>query len=307
MASIINTSSFQSDLLPLVKKWFGDEYADYPMFYDKMMQVEQADERNFQIDALVETMGLLVQKDEGNSLEFDYSREGFKPTYQHITYALGFIITMEMLEDGDAFKNAMRFTKQLKFSAMQTKEIIAANVYNNAFNSSYTMTNGDNQAMISTAHPVIGGTQSNLITGGSVDMSEAAIEQLTIDTKNTLNSRGLRIMTLPERLICSVTDEPLANRILLSPLQANSADNNINYLKNSGLVPGGIVASPFLTGTHAFFLTNNIPDGVKFLVRKDATIDDGNDFDSKNNKFSVIMRISAGWSDWRQVRGSNGP
>lgn len=307
MASIINTSSFQSDLLPLVKEWFGNAYNEYMPFYDRLFKVEQAEERNFQIDALVETMGLLQQKDEGNPLSMDYSKEGYKPTYQHITYGLGFAITMEMLEDGIAFGNAQKFTEQLKFSANQTKDVIGTNVYNNSFSSSYTMTNGDGVSLINTAHPVIGGTQSNLITGGSVDMSEAALEQLTIDTKNTLTTRGLRIMCLPEKLICSVSNEPLANRILRSPLQSNTADNNINYLKSSALIPGGIVANPFLTAANAFWITTNVADGMKFLMRKDATIDDGNDFITKNNMFSAILRFSCGWSDWRGLRGSNGP
>lgn len=306
--SIINTSSFRSDLLPLVKTWFGDAYKDYNGLYEKMLKVEAADERAYQVNALVSTMLPLQQKDEGSPLTLDSARQGITPRYVHSSYALGFIITMEMMEDGDAFKNAKRFTEMLKKSALQTKEILAANVYNNAFTSSVTMSGGDGQALCSTAHPTRSGTQSNIISTGSVDISEAALEQITVDIKNLKDDRGNRIMVKPKNLICSVTDEPQANRILRSNLRVASGDNDLNYLRQSGLIED-IIANPYLTAAHAFWVTTDVQDtdGVKMLVRKEATIDDGNDFETKNNKFSAVMRLSTGWDDFRAVVGSNGP
>lgn len=306
--SIINTSSFRSDLLPLVKKWFGDAYKDLPNLYEKMLKVEAADARAYQVDALVSTMAPLQQKDEGSPLTIDSSRQGITPRYVHSSYALGFIITMEMMEDGDAFKNAKRFTEMLKRSAVLTKELLAANVFNNAFTSTATMSGGDGQCLVSTSHPTRAGTASNLITGGSVDISEAALEQITIDIKNLTDDRGNRIMVRPKNLICSVNDEPTATRILKSNLRVATADNDLNYLKQTGAIQD-IIANPYLTDSDAFFVTTDIQDtgdGVKMLMRKDATVDEGNDFETKNNKFSVVMRLSTGWSDYRAVVGSAG-
>jgi len=307
--SLINRSSFRSDLIPLVKDWFGDAYKNYNSLYDKILKVKQADDRAYQVNAMVSTMLPLQQKDEGTVLTLDSARQGITPRYVHTTYALGFIITMEMMEDGDAFKNAKRFTEMLKKSALQTKEILAANVYNNAFSSTATMSGGDGVALCSTSHPTRSGTQSNVLSTGSVDMSEAALEQATIDIKNMLDDRGNRIMLLPQKLICSVTDEPLANRILKSTMRSGSADHDINYLRDSGLIKE-IVANPYLTAAHRWFVTTGVQedgDGVQMLIRKEASIDDGNDFETKNNKFSAVARTSTGWDDFRCVIGSDGP
>jgi hypothetical protein len=271
-----------------------------------MLEVEVADARAYQVDALVSTMAPMQEKDEGSPLTIDSSRQGITPRYVHLTYALGYIITMEMMEDGDAFKNAKRFTKMLKRSAMLTKEILAANVYNNAFASGTTMSGGDGVCLCSTAHPTRSGNQSNIISTGSVDISEAALEQITIDIKNMKDDRGNRIMARPKNLIVSVNDEPNAHRILRSNLQSFSMDNNLNYLKQTGSIQD-IIANPYLTASHAFFVTTDVENGPKMLVRKEAEIDDGNDFETKNNKFSAVMRLSTGWSDFRGVIGSNGP
>jgi hypothetical protein len=168
------------------------------------------------------------------------------------------------------------------------------------------MLNGDGKTMVASDHPVHGGTQSNLITGGSVDISEAALEQLRIDVRNAKNHRGLRTNLMIDKLICSVSDEAAANRILYSNGRVATADNDLNFLARNNTVPGGIVANPYLTDSDAFFVTTNADHGAKLIVRQEPEIDQAGDFDTKNAKFSVMMRLVAGWSDWRGVFGSAG-
>lgn len=303
--SIINTGSFSSDLLPLVKNWFGASYKDMPLYFNRIMKVESTS-TNYQVDAIVDTLGLLQRKNEGSALTYDSSKEAHKPTYQPVAYALGFIITKEAMDDGLAMLKAKNFTEQFKMGALQTRETICANVYNNAFSGSYLMTNGDGVCMISNAHPTHGTTQSNLITGGSVDISEAALEQLRQDIRNAKNHRGLRAGIMPDKLICSVSDEAAANRILRSDKRVATADNDLNFLRENNTIPGGIVANPYLSDSDAFFVTTSATNGVKLLVREEPNIDQSGDFDSKNAKFSVMMRIVAGWTDHRGVYGSAG-
>ena len=304
--SIINTSSFASDLLPLVKVWFGDSYKDLPSYYDRMVKVEHTDS-NYHVEAIVDTLGLLQRKNEGSALTYDSAKEVYKPTYQAVAYALGFIITKEAMDDGIAMLKAKRFTEQFKMGALQTREQIVANLYINAFAaSSVTMTNGDGKTLVASDHPVHGSTQSNLITGGSVDISEAAIEQIRQDIRNMKNHRGLRIGAMPDKLICSVSDEAAANRILYSKARVATADNDLNFHRENNTIPGGIVANPYLTDSDAFFVTTTVPNGLKLVVRQEPEIDQSGDFDTKNAKFSVMMRCVAGWSDWRGVVGSAG-
>ena len=303
--AIINTSSFASDLLPLVKNWFG-EAVNMPLYYDKMVKVEKTD-RNYHVEAIRDSLGVLQRKNEGSALTYDTSKEAYKPTYQPIAYALGFIITKEAIDDGMAVMKAQTFTKDLKRSALESREIIVANLYNDAFAaSSVTMTNGDGKTMVANDHPVHGGTQSNLITGGSVDMSEAAIEQLRIDVRNAKNHRGIRTNLMIDKLICSVSDEATANRILYSSARVATADNDLNFHKYNNTVPGGIVANPYLTDSDAYFVTTSAAHGAKLIVRQEPEIDQAGDFDTKNAKFSVMMRLVQGWSDWRGVYGSAG-
>jgi hypothetical protein len=303
--AIINTSSFSSDLLPLIKNWFG-EPNNMPLYYDKMVAVEKTNS-NYQVDAIRDSLGLMQMKNEGSALTYDTSKEVYKPTYQPVAYALGFIITKEAVDDGLAVLKAKTFTKDFKISALQTRETIVANLYNNAFAaSSVTMTNGDGKTMVASDHPVHGGTQSNLITGGSVDISEAAIEQLRQDVRNAKNHRGLRQNLMIDKLICSVGDEAAANRILYSEKRVATADNDLNFHRMNNTVPGGIIANPYLTDADAYFVTTSAPNGPKLLVRQEPEIDEAGDFDTKNAKYSVMMRLVAGWSDWRGVYGSAG-
>lgn len=303
--AIITTSNFASDLLPIVKNWFG-EAVNMPTYYERMVQVQRTD-RNYHVEAVRDSLGVLQRKNEGSALNYDSSREVYKPTYQAVSYALGFIITQEAREDGMAVMKAETFTKDLKRSAMETREIIVANIYNNAFAASgVTMSNGDTKTMVASDHPTHGSTQSNLITGGSVDISEAAIEQLRQDVRNAKNHRGIRQNLMIDKLICSVGDEAEANRILYSDKRVATTDNDLNFARANNTVPGGIVANPYLTDADAYFVTTSAQHGVKLIVRKEPVIDQGGDFDSKNAKFSVDMRLVGGWSDFRGVYGSAG-
>ncbi len=303
--AIVNTSNFASDLSPLVKNWFG-EAINMPLYYDKMVQVQSTD-RNYHVDAIRDSLGVLQRKNEGSALSYDSSKEVYKPAYQAIAYALGFIITKEAMDDGLAVMKAETFTKDLKRSALETREIMVANTYNNAFAaSSVTMSNGDGKTMVASDHPTHGSTQSNLITGGSVDMSEAAIDQIRQDVRNAKNHRGIRTNLMINRLICSVGDEAEANRILYSEKRVGTPDNDLNFQRQNNTVPGGIIANPYLTDSDAWFVTTSAPHGVKLIVRQEPEIDQSGDFDTKNAKFSVMMRLVSGWSDWRGVYGSAG-
>jgi hypothetical protein len=303
--AIITTSNFASDLLPLIKNWFG-EVNTMPLYFDKMVKVEKTT-TNYQVDAIRDSLGLMQRKNEGSALTYDSSREVFKPTYQPVAYALGFIITKEAMDDGLAVAKSETFTKDFKQSALQTRETIVANIYNNAFAAAaVTMSNGDGKTLIASDHPTHGSTQSNLITGGSVDLSEAAIEQLRQDVRKAKNHRGLKTNLMIDKLICSVSDEALANRILHSDKRVGTSDNDLNFIRANNTVPGGIVANPYLTDDDAFFVTTSATNGVKLLVREEPNVDQSGDFDTKNAKFSVMMRLIGGWTDWRGVYGSAG-
>ncbi len=296
--SIINTSSFESDLLPgLVKKWFG-EHNDLPEIYSQMMKVE-ASNQAYDILGTLTPMGAAQRKNQGSALTLDTAQEAFKPIFTNLAYALGFEITKEARQDGHAFRDAKRFTEMLKRGCRITKEIVAANILNFAGTSGYTMTGGDGVILASASHPTRAGNQSNILSGGT-DLSEAALEAINVQIMNAKDNRGLRIGLMIDKLIISPTQKADAHRILMSDRRVSTADNDANFVNDTNLVKG-IVVNQYLTSTTQWQVTTNAPDGLIFKIRQEAEVDTDNVFLTKNSQVSVDMRICAGWGDHKGV------
>jgi hypothetical protein len=196
-----------------------------------------------------------------------------------------------------------RRAQQLAFSMRQTKENVCANVYNRAFNGSFTF--GDGTTLISTSHPTASGNQSNQLTTAA-DLSEAAIEDLIIQIMQTTNNRGLKISNLPKSLHVPPQVWFEANRVLKSVLQNDTANNAINVLKATNALPDGIKVNHYFTSATAWFIRTNIPRGMTYFQREAITFDTDNDFDSKNAKAACYERYSVGVTDWRQIWGTPG-
>jgi phage major head subunit gpT-like protein len=300
--ALITTGNFAKALWPGVNAWYGKAYNEYPVEYDKLFD-KFTSRRNFEEDVGVTSFGLAIQKAEGAPVSYDSERQGFVTRYTHVVYALGFSVSREAMEDDMYDIIAQRRAQGLAFSMRQTKEIVGANIYNRAFNASYT--GGDGVSLINTAHPnVAGGTQSNRLSVDS-DLSEAALEQACIDIQGFRNDRGLLIALRPTSLIIPYTLEFEAHRILKSVGRTGTDLNDPNALKEMGMIKN-VVVSHFLTDTDAWFLRTNAPHGMKYFERRADEFTTDNDFDTENAKFKATARYSFGWSDWRGLYGSPG-
>lgn len=295
----INSSSYHSDLLPgLIKKWFSVDPTDWESIHDKYMSVESSDSA-YEIHATNTGFGALIQHAQGSPLTLDDSKEAYKPRYEHVNYALGFAITKNAVRDGHAFKDAKRFTEMLKRSCMVTKEIVAANVLNFAGTSGYVMLGGDGVILASASHPTRYGNQSNSLSGGT-DLSEAALEAMDVQVQDARDNRGLRIKLMMKDLIISPSQKALAHRILQSKTQAFTPDHTASYVYDTGLIKN-VIVNPYLTSTTQWQVTTNATDGLKFMVRQEPEMDTDNEFFTKNGLYSVDMRVSAGWDDFRGI------
>ncbi len=298
MSANINTSSYNSDLLPgLVKKWFSIVPADLSPLYSQMFNVV-ASTQNYEVHATHTGFGAMVAKNQGAALVLDSSQEAYKPIYENNTFALGFSITKEMIRDGNAFGNAKKFTEMLKRAAMVTKEIVGANVINYAGTSGYTMKGGDGVILASASHVTASGNQSNILSSGA-DLSEAALEALRTQIEKAKDNRGIRIRLAVKDLIIDPSQRALAHRILKSDVQVDTL-NNANFLKDTGVVKS-VIVNPYLTSTTQWQVTTSHPDGLQYLVRQEAEMDTDNDFMTKNGLYSADMRVCAGWDDWRGI------
>lgn len=299
--AVITTGSHPKALWPGVKKWWGAEYAAKPQVWKQIFDISTSD-RMYEEDVETVGFGLLQTKSEGASITYDTAQQGTVSRYTHVTYALGYIVTMEQLMDNLYEKVSFKQTSKLARSTYATEETVHANVLNRGFDSNYT--GGDGKELFSTAHPCANGNQSNHLTTAA-DISESAIEDLVIQIKNSVDSRGIRFGNKPKRLIIPNTSGFDAARILKSPQQNENANNAINALKAMGTIPE-IVEWDYLTDTDAWFIQTDCADGLTHYTRMAATFDKDQDFDSSNSKAKVMARWSQGHSNFRGIFASPG-
>jgi hypothetical protein len=297
----INTGNFGKALWPGVNAWYGKAYNEHAKEYDKLFDTFKS-RKAFEEDVGISSFGLASAKNEAGSINYDSEVQGFLSRYTHITYGLGFIITKEMVEDDLYDVVGERRARGLAFSMNQTKETIAANVYNNAF--SNTRLGGDGKELCATDHPnVAGGTFANELTTAA-DLSEAALEQACIDLMKFTNDRGLKINIMPQSLIVPVDLVFDAEKILGTEYEVGTANNTVNIVRKK--FPKGLIVNHYLTDTDAWFIRTNSPDGMKHFERRADEFSMDEDFDTDNAKYKATARYSFGWTDPRGIFGSPG-
>lgn len=305
MAGVINTGTHPKLLWPGIHATWGQMYAEHATEYTNLYSIEDSG-KAYEQDVQITGFGLAPVKGQGAPIQYDSEVQGIVTTYTHIAYALGYIVTYEELRDNLYEEVSMRRAKANAFSINQTVENAAAFLYNNAFATTY-FTTGDSAALCSASHVnATGGTYSNVLSPAA-DLSEAAIEDLSIQIMGTQNDRGLLINIMPESLHIPRQEWYNANRILKSVLQSNTANNNINVLKATNAFPKGIQMNHYFTAPHAWFVSTNCPNGMTMFWRDRPQFDQDNDFDTKNAKAATYMRFSLGCTDPRGIFASNGP
>lgn len=302
---VINSGSFAKALWPGVKTWFGGMYKEitpeYPDFFER-----DSSEMNYEEEVAIDGFGLANVLPEGSSVSYDAMSQFYVKRYTHVEVGLGFQITRIAIEDNQYPKLAKQRSKMLAFSMRQSKEIIAANVFDRAFTAAYA--GGDGKEMVATDHPIVGGTFSNE-ANPAADLSGLALEQACVDIAGFVNNRGLRISVKPKALVVSARSLDFfeAQRILKSALEYDTANNAINALKSTNQFPEGIKSSHYYTDTDSWFILTDCPDGLKFFQRRALELPPGEvDYDTGNIRFKSTERYSFGWTDPRGVYGSAG-
>ena len=302
VGGVITTGAHPKALWPGIKTWWGRQYDEHEQEYPDFFDVETSD-KAYEEDVEISGFGVLREKDQGSAFNYDTEVQGAVTRYTHIAYAGGYIVTFEELRDNIYEVVSKRRSAMLAFAGSQTEEIVAANVYNQAFNAGYPI--GDGQALCSATHPTLTGSQSNLLAT-SADLSETAIEDLGIQIMQATDYRGNKISLVPQNLSISPAQWFDANRIINSVLQNDTANNAINVIKASGMFPKGIKINHYFLSSTAWFIRTNAPYGLRFLWRDKPTFDTDNEFNTKNALAAQYMRFSCGATDWRQLYGTPG-
>ena len=299
----ISRAQLLKELLPGLNALFGLEYARYGEEHKEIYETETS-ERSFEEETKLSGFSAAPVKNEGSAIRYDNAQEAWTARYNHETIAQGFSLTEEAIEDNLYDSLSSRYTKSLARSMAYTKQVKAAAVLNNGFSSSYT--GGDGVSLFSTAHPLIsGGTNSNMPTTPA-DLNETSLEAAVIQIAAWTDERGLLIAAKPRKLIIPSALQFVATRLLETSLRVGTTDNDINALKNNGSIPEGYAINHFLTDTNAWFLTTDVPNGMKHFVRVPMSTGMDGDFDTGNVRYKARERYSFGWSDPLGMYGSQG-
>ncbi len=282
---------------------FGLEYARYGEEHKEIYETETS-ERSFEEETKLSGFTAAPVKNEGQAIAYDNGQEAWTARYNHETIAQGFSITEEAIEDNLYDSLSARYTKALARSMSYTKQVKAATVLNNGFSASYP--GGDGVALFSNAHPLVSGGVNSNIPSTAADLNETSLENAVIQIAAWTDERGLLIAARPRKLIVPPSLQFVATRLLETSLRVGTTDNDINALKNNGSIPEGYAINHFLTDTNAWFLTTDVPNGMKHFVRSPMATSMDGDFDTGNVRYKARERYSFGWSDPLGMYGSQG-
>ena len=299
----ISRAQLLKELLPGLNALFGLEYARYGEEHKEIYETETS-ERSFEEETKLSGFNAAPVKNEGSAISYDNAQEAWTARYNHETIALGFSLTEEAIEDNLYDSLSVRYTKALARAMSYTKQVKAAAVLNNGFSASYT--GGDGVALFSASHPLVsGGTNSN-IPSTAADLNETSLENAVIQISLWTDERGLLIAAKPKKLVVPPQLQFVATRLLETELRVGTTDNDVNALKNNGAIPDGYCINHFLTDSNAWFLTTDVPNGMKHFVRTPLSNSMDGDFDTGNVRYKARERYSFGWSDPLGMYGSAG-
>ncbi len=300
----ISRAQLLKELLPGLNALFGLEYARYGEEHKEIYETETS-ERSFEEETKLSGFSAAPVKNEGSAIAYDNAQEAWTARYNHETIAQGFSITEEAIEDNLYDSLSARYTKGLARSMAYTKQVKAASILNNGF-SGGAYAGGDGVALFSASHPLVnGGVNSNIPTTPA-DLNETSLEAAVIQIAAWTDERGLLIAAKPRKLIIPPSLQFIATRLLETSLRVGTNDNDINALKNNGSIPEGYAINHFLTDTNAWFLTTDVPNGMKHFVRSPMNQSMDGDFDTGNVRYKARERYSFGFSDPLGMYGSVG-
>jgi hypothetical protein len=299
----ISRAQLLKELLPGLNALFGLEYKKYGEEHREIYETETS-ERSFEEETKLSGFSAAPVKNEGNAIAYDNAQEAWTARYTHETIALGFSLTEEAVEDNLYDTLSARYTKALARAMAYTKQVKAANVLNNGFDNNFA--GGDGEPLFSDAHPLVSGGVNSNVPDVASDLNETALENAVIQIAAWTDERGLLIAAKPRKLVIPPALQFVATRLLETEQRVATADNDLNALKNNGSIPEGYTVNHFLTDPNAWFLTTDVPNGMKHFVRSPLATSMDGDFDTGNVRYKARERYSFGFSDPLGMWGSEG-
>jgi len=299
----ISRAQLLKELLPGLNALFGLEYKKYGEEHKEIFETETS-ERSFEEETKLSGFSAAPVKGEGSAIAYDNAQEAWTARYQHETIAMGFSLTEEAIEDNLYDSLSSRYTKALARAMAYTKQVKAAAILNNAFTGGPTY--GDGVVLCSTSHPLVSGGVNSNTPSTQVDLNETSLEAAVVQIAGWTDERGLLIAAKPIKLVVPPSLMFVSERLLKTPGRVGTADNDINALKSMSSIGGGFTVNHYLTDTNGWFLTTDVPNGLKHFVRMPLANSMDADFDTGNSRYKSRERYSFGVSDPLGIFGSSG-
>ena len=300
----ISRAQLVKELEPGLNALFGLEYKRYDQEH-KEIYAEESSDRAFEEEVMLSGFANADVKGEGQGVSYDEAQETFTARYTMETIALAFAITEEAMEDNLYDRLSSRYTKALARSMANAKQVKAVVPLNNGLPGVATFKTGDGVSLINASHPTIAGTFSNTLSTAA-DLNETSLEQSLIDIAAFTDERGLKIAARGMKMIIHSNQQFTAERLMKSPGRVGTADNDINAIKNMGMVPQGFTVNHYLSDTDAFYIITDVPNGMKHFNRAPLKTSMEGDFDTGNVRYKARERYVFGCSDPRGIFASQG-
>jgi len=303
MATPMRSTDFRSIVEPILNEAFDGVYDQRADEWKQVFREERGIPRNYHEEPVLFGFGAAPELPDGTAVTYQSGGVLFIKRYQYKVYGLAFALTKVLVEDGDHIRIGQTYAKHLAQSLVETKETLAANVLNRAFNGAYA--GGDGKSLVATDHPIINGTFSNQLATAAA-LSQTSLEQLLIQIRNAVDNNGKRIRLNPEKLVVSPSNVFQAEVLLKSVLRAGTGNNDINPVKSMGLLSGGQANLSRLTSTTAWWVETDAPEGLKLMMRRPLEKSMEGDFETDSMRFKSTERYDISWTDPRAVYGTPG-
>tara|TARA_R110002126_G_scaffold101185_2_gene233108 strand:- start:663 stop:1565 length:903 start_codon:yes stop_codon:yes gene_type:complete len=299
----MRSTDFRSIVEPILNEAFDGVYDQRADEWKQVFREERGIPRNYHEEPVLFGFGAAPELPDGTAVTYQSGGVLFIKRYQYKVYGLAFALTKVLVEDGDHIRIGQTYAKHLAQSLVETKETLAANVLNRAFNGAYA--GGDGKSLVATDHPIINGTFSNQLATAAA-LSQTSLEQILIQVRNAVDNNGKRIRLNPTKLVVSPSNVFQAEVLLKSVLRTGTGNNDINPVKSMGLLSGGQANLSRLTSTTAWWVETDAPEGLKLMMRRPLEKSMEGDFETDSMRFKSTERYDLGWTDPRAVYGTAG-
>ena len=303
MATPMRSTDFRSIVEPILNEAFDGVYDQRADEWKQVFREERGIPRNYHEEPVLFGFGAAPELPDGTAVTYQSGGVLFIKRYQYKVYGLAFALTKVLVEDGDHIRIGQTYAKHLAQSLVETKDTLAANVLNRAFNGAYA--GGDGKSLVATDHPIMNGTFSNQLSTAAA-LSQTSLEQILIQVRNAVDNNGKRIRLNPTKLVVSPSNVFQAEVLLKSVLRTGTGNNDINPVKSMGLLDGGQANLSRLTSTTAWWVETDAPEGLKLMMRRSLEKSMEGDFETDSMRFKSTERYDLGWTDPRAVYGTPG-